>query len=115
HALNGVAWREQCVLRYAFMSSTIRGIVPSPIRMVEAEVGGVTNILKDAAELAFHLAESAEELPFAQAVGAPPCGTRGHTVRMIQAAPRSGASLPPPFIEPPQDSGVRLSSILVPP
>lgn len=92
------------------MSSTLPGIVPTPIAATEHEVGGITNILKDAAELAFHLSREAghEEQPLAQAVGAP-CTTRGQTVRMIPAAPRSGESLVPSSVEPPQSSGVRLS------
>jgi hypothetical protein len=92
------------------MSSTLPGIVPSPIAVAEHEVGGITNILKDAAELAFHLSREAghEEQPLAQAAGAS-CMTRGQTLRMIPAAPRSGESLVESAVEPPQSSGVRVA------
>jgi hypothetical protein len=114
--------------------STLRGIRPSPI-VVEHEVGGVTCILKDAADLASHIAQDAGEQPMALAAGAE-FSTRGQTLRMVQAArpvtehviatlglpsqvpppPQSnivlrtggdGSIPPPPSIEPPLHSGIR--------
>ena len=70
--------------------STLRDIVvPAP------EPGVVTCILKDAAELAFHLAEEGGGQQHDDAYAAAPAvvSTRGNTLRMVPAAPISSIVL----------------------
>jgi hypothetical protein len=94
-----------------------------------SEPGDVTCILRNAADLAFHLAHEPElddTIPSAPPPSGPAVSTRGNTLRMIPKAPASSGvtlkhdsgpsveAIPPSSSAPPPASGIALTSSAAP-